>query len=106
MTDILSPAAVAAMTDRAAQATAGPWELAWDSCDCDNVMGCEHNDFIEGIKAADGKLVLEINYAAYLDLDFIAAARTDLPALAASHEALRAEVERLREEVRLMTIPI
>lgn len=99
-------ARLAEIQQRADAATPGKWLVAWDSCDCGNGMGCDHGAFIEGIKVADGKLILEVNYAGNLDLEFIAHARQDIPWLlqqlaaqdarhqSAMASAVRAERER------------
>lgn len=73
-----------AIKARAEAATAGPWQM-WDGCVYTDGVHCLH-DLIRDNEAASSP-----------DLWFITRSRTDVPALIAEVERLRAQVERFRE---------
>lgn len=94
MPDILTPAQVAECRERVERATEGPWEVEggggmhmdgtrdWYTISC---PWNEHTKYYIGL----GALKLP-------EAEFVAHARTDIPALCATVEALRVENERLR----------
>lgn len=91
MSRILTAAEVAALKARADAATAGPWTWEVEHSDDgtinanilpDGVVAWRCDEVDRDAEADDG--------AACADAAFIAAARADVPALASSHEALRA----------------
>jgi len=104
-TPILPAAAVAAMVERAEKATPGPWIVSCDANNSDDSgdggalrsAGEVVRTVVEG--GQDDFGAFPVGFIRNEDADFTAHARADLPSLAASHEALRAEVERLREAV-------
>lgn len=79
MADPLDAAALAAIRERCQRATPGPWVL-WDGCSWRR-LASEATDrtILEPTKASDGHPDLLIRNRA--DVDFILAARTDLPRL-------------------------
>lgn len=90
---ILSADDVAAITARAEAATAGPWAVYPMHAE-PRVVRAGHG--VMGMVAVPSAAPDDYGNA---NAAFIATARTDVPTLAASHEALRAEVERLRTAV-------
>ena len=100
---------VEAIRLRAEAATPGPWEYCGcgsnraEPCTCGYVFGDARAAFI--FKALD--LDDEVDPVAddehrNANISFVADARTDIPALVASHEALRAENVRLHKLVDAM----
>lgn len=94
MSEILTAEQVAEIAGRAEAAYPAPWEEEW------NTLG---QPFLRSG-------VLEVAYLSRwfhpdqtkANLDFVAASRTDVPALCASHEALRREVERQAKALELL----
>ncbi|MEV5957259.1 hypothetical protein AB0M11_26420 [Streptomyces sp. NPDC051987] len=72
---------------RANAATAGPWNIELDYCDCSE-YGCSHAPFAVGF----GPFTSFENTTDrhHYDAEFVAAARTDVPALVAEIRRLRA----------------
>ena len=93
----MSPEELAAIKERCAQATPGPWTSPWDEAEPDETAA---------FRAADGEEVVSraeydcVGYLTVLEPDarFIAHARTDVPALVDEVERLRAENAGLRAE--------
>lgn len=103
MSGILTPEQVAAIAARADAATAGPWR-SHDCADEDSpwcgiwVVDMPYNgQYSPRISFGDMENTTGQDLR---NADFTAAARTDVPALVASHEALRATVEALRESLQ------
>lgn len=88
MPDILTPAQVAECRERAERATEGPWEAK-----------CSGHDY-PYIVAHGKQLACGEDFGKMPDAEFIAHARTDIPNLCATVEALREENERLRGLLR------
>jgi hypothetical protein len=89
-TTILAPEQVEEIRQRAEKATPGPWETRF-------MYRMWH---AVRTNARSLGLLLQSKDNDWADSDFTAHARTDVPALVTSHEALRAEVERLRQIAR------
>jgi hypothetical protein len=93
----LSPEDVAEIEARAEAATAGPWKRLLTDNDPDFA-----DDIVATIDSWPGNyMVVAECPQGECDLDFIANARTDVPILARSHEALRAERDKLRTDFLL-----
>lgn len=97
-TPILDESAVSEIEARANAATEGPWAV-WDSCSWRRIGTKE--------PFADGNVICPITQndehpdllAKREDLEFVAHARADIPALCATVKHLRAEVEELSERL-------
>lgn len=104
-----------AIRKRTDAATTGPWRLVTDFCDCQPDYGCRHGDFPHALRLPVHKASArkqECDPADSLDsfsheasdfgdltmetAEFIAHARTDVPALLAQVDRLAAEVSRLQ----------
>lgn len=79
---------LSAIKARVEAASLGPWQ--WEACTEDGMI----NEVGE-VLSAGGMHTEGFVYVSDSDADFIAHARTDVPALLAEVERLRAEVERL-----------
>ena len=103
---------IAAIRQRADNATPGPWTLMTDSCDCGGDWGCRHGEFPFALRLpthtvsnqnrpcdpGDSLDSYRHNASEFGDLtmadgEFIAAARSDVPALLAEVERLRRFIE-------------
>ena len=94
MTDPMTPERLAEIEARAEAATEGPWE-AWD-----RGIGFEVHVNGEGLNSEFRETFRQA------DAEFIAAARTDVPALLAEVRRLQAAVERVRDRQGVpMTLP-
>jgi hypothetical protein len=95
---------------RAAAATGGPWKLVTDSCDCGDGYGCPHGEFPYAIRLPEHTVqyaeracnpdepgdhyhhdASEIVALTMETVEFIVHARTDVPALLAEIDQIRAE---------------
>lgn len=95
-TPVLSDDEIAAITARAEKATPGPWDVQRQDEDDGDIVWEVWNDKVLRVLKISGKWDSS-NRRARPDAAFIAASRTDIPKLIASHASLKAEVERLRE---------
>lgn len=85
-------------------ATPGPWRIIWDSCDCGDGYGCPHGTWPHAIKTSRASIERdpdselrdydfehsEVADLGSADVEFIVAARRDLPRLLRVAEAVRA----------------
>jgi hypothetical protein len=95
-------AVLAEIRQREQAATPEPWSLEYELCDCGGENGFGHQDYpyairtsvphilrVEGEAHLDGDYVhSEISELTFRDVEFIVAARTDMPRLLAIPEAL------------------
>jgi hypothetical protein len=108
----LSPAELVEISERATKATIGPWEPIWESCDCGGDYPCSHGSYIHALHLPEARENYRPDHSYAYDysevcefttetMQFIAAARTDVPALLSHIAYLEGEARKAVSHARL-----